>query len=111
MGTNRPDETANPFEVLGVAPGSDHQTIKHAYRRLAKKYHPDVNPDDPEAEKHFKQIQWAYDTIHCGRTENNGNVGSPSNGWFAGLSANADLHPFFGFYEALRRYGMKKNEH
>jgi molecular chaperone DnaJ len=111
MRTNRPDEIVNPFEVLGIAPGSDHQTIKHAYRRLAKKFHPDVNPEDPEAEKHFKQIQWAYDTIQSGRTENNGNVGNPSKGWFTDISADAGLHPFFGFYEALRRYGMKKDEH
>lgn len=111
MKTNRPHETVNPFEVLGVAPGSDHQTIKHAYRRLAKKFHPDINPDDPEAEKHFKRIQRAYDTIQRIRTESPGTVAGPSNGWFSDRSADADLHPFFGFYEALRRYGMKKDDH
>jgi curved DNA-binding protein CbpA len=63
MTTNRPEDIRNPFEILGIAPESDHRTIKKAYRRLAKKFHPDVNPDDPESEKRFKQIQWAYDAL------------------------------------------------
>ena len=39
------------YEVLGVDKGADDATIKSAYRKLAKKYHPDVNPGDKEAEK------------------------------------------------------------
>ncbi|RJQ65653.1 MAG: J domain-containing protein, partial [Desulfobacteraceae bacterium] len=38
------------------APGTDVQTIKRAYRRLAKKHHPDVNPGDLEAEKRFRDV-------------------------------------------------------
>ena len=41
------------YEVLGVDKGADDATIKKAYRQLAKKYHPDMNPGDKEAEKKF----------------------------------------------------------
>ena len=48
------------YEVLGVDRGADEATIKKAYRQLAKKYHPDMNPGDAEAEKKFKEASEAY---------------------------------------------------
>ena len=48
------------YEVLGVDKGADDATIKKAYRQLAKKYHPDMNPGDKEAEKKFKEASEAY---------------------------------------------------
>jgi molecular chaperone DnaJ len=48
------------YEILGVARSADAAEIKKAYRKLARKFHPDVNPDDAEAEKRFKEIQEAY---------------------------------------------------
>ena len=48
------------YETLGVARSADAAEIKKAYRKLARKYHPDVNPGDPEAETRFKEIQEAY---------------------------------------------------
>lgn len=48
------------YEVLGVDKGADDATIKKAYRQLAKKYHPDMNPGDAEAEKKFKEASEAY---------------------------------------------------
>ena len=48
------------YEVLGVDRGADDATIKKAYRKLAKKYHPDMNPGDQEAEKKFKEASEAY---------------------------------------------------
>ncbi|KLU72169.1 MAG: hypothetical protein RHS_1796 [Robinsoniella sp. RHS] len=48
------------YEVLGVDRGADDATIKKAYRQLAKKYHPDMNPGDKEAEKKFKEASEAY---------------------------------------------------
>lgn len=48
------------YEVLGVERNADEATIKKAYRALAKKYHPDMNPGDKEAEKKFKEASEAY---------------------------------------------------
>lgn len=48
------------YEVLGVDKNADDGTIKKAYRQLAKKYHPDMNPGDTEAEKKFKEASEAY---------------------------------------------------
>ena len=43
------------YEVLGLSKGAEDKEIKRAYRKLAKKYHPDTNPGDKEAEKKFKE--------------------------------------------------------
>lgn len=48
------------YEVLGIEKGADDAAIKKAYRVLAKKYHPDMNPGDAEAEKKFKEASEAY---------------------------------------------------
>ena len=48
------------YEVLGVSRDADDATLKKAYRKLAKKYHPDMNPGDAEAEKKFKEASEAY---------------------------------------------------
>lgn len=48
------------YEVLGIDKSADESSIKKAYRSLAKKYHPDMNPGDAEAEKKFKEVNEAY---------------------------------------------------
>lgn len=56
----------DPYEVLGLKRGASKDEVKHAYRILAKKYHPDMNIDNPLAdlaEEKFKEIQKAYDDI------------------------------------------------
>ena len=47
------------YEVLGIQKGADASTIKKAYRKMAKKYHPDANPGDKEAEEKFKEVNEA----------------------------------------------------
>ena len=51
------------YAVLGVARGADEGAIRKAYRQLARRYHPDVNPEDKAAEDRFKEISHAYDVL------------------------------------------------
>lgn len=53
----------SPYEVLGVAQTAGLDEIKKAYRKLAKRYHPDMNPGNKEAEKKFKELSHAFDLI------------------------------------------------
>lgn len=51
------------YKILEVPREADEEQIKQAYRKKAKKYHPDLNPDDPEAEAKFKDIGEAYEVL------------------------------------------------
>ena len=56
-------ETKDLYKVLEVSKGASQDEIRRSYRRLARKYHPDANPDDKNAEERFKSIQQAYETL------------------------------------------------
>ena len=59
----------DPYKILGVDPSASQEEITKAYRKLAKRYHPDVNPDDKNAEQKMRQINVAYERI---KSERNG---------------------------------------
>src|SRR6202789_2958529 len=51
------------YKTLGVERGAEEDDIRKAYRKLARKYHPDLNPGDKAAEDRFKNVQEAYDVL------------------------------------------------
>lgn len=56
----------DPYKILGISPGASEEEITKAYRRLAKKYHPDLNPGDETAAEKMSEINAAYDKIKNG---------------------------------------------
>lgn len=93
------------YEVLGIGRDADDGAIKKAYRVLAKKYHPDMNPGDAEAEKRFKEASEAYAVLsdpekrrqydQFGHAAFEGGAGGP--GGFGGFDFNgADFSDIFG---------------
>ncbi len=100
-------EQRDLYEVLGVDRNADDATLKKAYRKLAKKYHPDVNPGDKDAEQKFKEATNAYgilsdpqkrkqyDQFGHAAFENGG--GGAGAGGFGGFDFNtADMGDIFG---------------
>jgi DnaJ-class molecular chaperone len=51
------------YEVLGVARDANQKDIRSAFRRLARKHHPDVNPNDPAAAERFKEVNEAHEVL------------------------------------------------
>ena len=89
------------YEVLGVSKESSAKEIKKAYRKLAMQYHPDRNPDNPEAENKFKEVSEAYavlsDEEKRSRYDQYGHAGlSSGGGGFGGFSSAEEIFSQFG---------------
>lgn len=90
------------YEVLGLKKGATDAEIKKAYRQMAKKYHPDLNPDNPEAEAKFKEVNEANDVLSDpekkARYDQFGFAGvDPSYGAGAGTGGSGGFGGFGGF--------------
>ena len=110
------------YEVLGVDKGADDATIKKAYRQLAKKYHPDMNPGDKEAEKKFKEASEAYAVLsdpdkrrQYDQFGHSSFEGGGAGGGFGGFDfSGADFSDIFGdifgdFFGGGSRGGARNN--
>ena len=99
------------YEVLGVNKNADAATIKKAYRKLAKKYHPDSNEGNASAAEHFKEVNEAYDVLsdekkrklydqfgHAAFEEGAGNYGNAQGSGFGGAQGNPFGSGFHGSY-------------
>ena len=79
----------DPYKVLGISPDASDEEIKKAYRKLAKQYHPDLNPGDPVAAKKMQQVNAAYEQIK------NPEKAQPNSGGYGGYGYD----PFGGAWQ------------
>jgi len=88
LNPNRLDQMRDPYTVLGVPRSASEKDIKSAYRKLAKKYHPDQNPDDPSAHGKFAEATHAYDLLNDATKRaqyDRGEIDADGNPRFAGF--------------------------
>src|SRR4051812_1635329 len=106
------------YVLLGVDRAADPDDIKRAYKRLARKYHPDINPGDRTAAAHFRQISEAYETLsdpdRRRRYDLSGHTGNPAEsatygfeGFDFSVSASGAAASTFGdlFADLLQQQG------
>ena len=98
---------ADPYQILGVDRNASDEEIKRAYRKLAKKYHPDANPGDESAAKKMQEINDAYDRIK-NPEKNQGPGGSQGYNPYGQGYGSYGYGPFGGYYQQQNRsYNQK----
>ena len=104
------------YEVLGVQKGASEDEIKKAFRKKAKMYHPDLHPDDKEAEKNFKEVNEAYEVLsdkdkkarydqfgHAGVDPSYGSGAGGYGTYTGGFDVDDILSSFFGGFGGRRQ--------
>ena len=93
----------DPYKILGVSPDASDEDIKRAYRRLAKKYHPDLNPGDQEAARRMQEVNAAYEQIK------NPEKFQQQSGGYGGSYGGGYYDPFGG-YRQQQSYGSRSGD-
>lgn len=106
----------DPYEILGVSQNASADDIKNAYRKLAKKYHPDLNPGNPAAAKKMNEINQAYDRIKNPQSYRQTAAGSsdpfPGQSTYTyhyGTSQSAD--PFEAFFRSFTEQANRQYQY
>ena len=85
----------DPYRVLGVSPNASDEEIKRAYRKLAKEYHPDLNPGDKEAARKMQEVNTAYEQIkNPEKAERSGPSYNPYGGAYQETYQNAETDQY-----------------
>lgn len=95
----------DPYKVLGVSRDASDEEIKRAYRRLAKKYHPDLNPGDQEAARRMQEVNAAYEQI-----KNPEKFQQQSQGGYGGYGNPYGSYDPFGGYRQQQSYGTETGD-
>jgi len=85
-----PTATPDYWQVLGLEPGADSAALKRAFRAQARRWHPDLNGNDPVAEERFKRVNEAYAVLSDPRRRQRWEAGAPDGAESAGGGASAD---------------------
>tara|TARA_B100001146_G_scaffold140431_1_gene123189 strand:+ start:180 stop:1160 length:981 start_codon:yes stop_codon:yes gene_type:complete len=113
----------DPYRALGISSDASDAEIKRAYRKLARQYHPDRNPDDAAAEERFKAIQAAYENVGTAETRREydqrqrmedmfaggGFQGNPFGGGFGGADMGDIISQFMGGRGAPRGFDTRSS--
>lgn len=97
----------DPYKVLGVSPDASDEEIKRAYRALAKKYHPDLNPGDKEAARKMQEVNAAYEQIK--NPEKASQQGQNGYGGY-GTGYGGGYYDPFGGYRQQQSYGSQTGD-
>ena len=101
----------DPYRVLGLEPGASDEEVKQAYRRLAKKYHPDRNPGDAEAARKMQEVNDAYERIQHPEKNQQRSQGGSGYDPFGGYGGYSGYGSYSGggsqgadYYSAAQQY-------